>query len=45
MTTSLLWLCHIDSRSESFVFKNVIPRENQSGFASQRILSPIWESG
>ncbi len=41
VTTYLLRLCHINSRSESFVFKNVIPYENRSDFASQRILSPF----
>ncbi len=45
VTTYLLRLCHINSRSESFVFKNVIPRENRSGFASRRILSPFGGSG
>ena len=39
MTIYLLQLCHIVSHSESFTFKNVIPRVNRSGFASQRILS------
>src|SRR3990167_6316408 len=45
VTICLLRLCQIDSRSESFVFKNVIPRENRSGFASQRILSPVFRLG
>src|SRR3990167_4933033 len=41
----LLRLCPIDFRSKSFVFKNIIPRENRSGFAAQRILSPVSRLG
>ena len=34
VTTCLLRLRQIDLRSESFVFKNAIPRANRPGFAS-----------